>query len=65
MKPLGQIMFPAFLLLLVASVFARAETREFVIIDKTASAPLRSAPLEGKELGRIPAGTKVQVFEKA
>jgi hypothetical protein len=65
MKCLGQIMFSAFLLLLVASVFAQAETREFIIIDKAVSAPLRSAPLDGKELGRIPAGTKVQVFEKA
>ena len=38
--------------------------KEYVIIDKTASARLLSCPLDGNVLCRIPAGTKVQIFKK-
>jgi hypothetical protein len=37
---------------------------QFVMIDKTDQAPVHSFPIKGSILGSIPAGKKVQVFEK-
>lgn len=59
-----------FLGILVAIILAlsapaiRGETRGFVIIDKAASAPVRSHPNGTDSLGRLPAGSKVEIFEK-
>ena len=41
-----------------------AALREFVIIDRATSQRYMADPLDGKVLGRIPAGTKVQILEK-
>lgn len=41
-----------------------AAMREFVIIDKTAPATLRAAPNGTSSLGKIPAGTKIEIKSK-
>jgi len=41
-----------------------SEKKEFVIIDKAYSARILSEPLSDNSLGRIPAGTKAQIFKK-
>ncbi len=41
-----------------------AEMREFVVIDKTAPATLREAPNGRSSLGKIPAGTKIEIKSK-
>ncbi len=41
-----------------------AQQHEFVIIDKLGSAPVRSQPNGTDSLGRLPAGSKVEIFEK-
>lgn len=38
--------------------------KEFVMINKTGSVPVLSYPINGAILGSIPAGKKVQIFEK-
>ena len=56
----------------VASYQAKLEANErkkekeeqFVMIDKTGSAPVLSFPIKGSILGSIPAGRNVQIFEK-
>ena len=56
----------------VASYKAKLEANErkkekeeqFVVIDKTGSAPVLSYPIKGSMLGSIPAGKNVQIFEK-
>ena len=56
----------------VASYKAKLEANErkkekeeqFVMIDKTGSAPVLSFPIKGSILGSISAGTNVQIFEK-
>ena len=41
-----------------------AEMKEFVVIDKTAPATLREAPNGRSSLGKIPAGTKIEIKSK-
>ena len=41
-----------------------AELREFVVIDKTTPATLREAPNGTRSLGKIPAGTKIEIKSK-
>ena len=41
-----------------------AEKREFVIIDKAAPATLRETPNGRSSLGKIPAGTKIEIKGK-
>jgi hypothetical protein len=64
MNRIGKFVLPALFLLLLPVSFARAGPKEFVVIDTTAAATIRAAPLGEKALGRIPAGTKVQILEK-
>ena len=57
------------ILVLAVSAFViikigHAETREFVVIDKTAPATLREAPNGRSSLGKIPAGTKLEIESK-
>ena len=42
----------------------KEKEEQFVMIDKTGSAPVLSFPIKGAMLGSIPAGKNVQVFEK-
>lgn len=58
-----------FILVLAVSVFVvikngHAEMREFVVIDKTTPATLREMPNGTSSLGKIPAGTKLEVESK-
>lgn len=56
------------LFLVVSSLFlmkkSHAEVREFVFIDKATPAPLREAPDGTRSLGKIPAGTKIEIKSK-
>jgi hypothetical protein len=48
----------------VAISVGYAKTREFVVIDKAAPAILREAPNGTDSLGKIPAGTKIEIKSK-
>lgn len=48
----------------IATRSGYAETREFAIIDKAVPATLREAPNGKNSLGKIPAGTKIEIKSK-
>ena len=50
------------LIVMLHSPSIHAEKHEFVIIDKTASAPVRNQPNGTDSLGQLPAGSKVEIF---
>lgn len=60
-KSLGSLMA---IIVMLHSPSVYAEKREFVIIDKVASAPVRNQPNGTDSLGRLPAGSKVEIFGK-
>ena len=63
----GLMILLSFLVTIVVTLSTPAiggEKHEFIIIDKAASAPVRSHPNGTDSLGRLPAGNKVEIFEK-
>jgi hypothetical protein len=52
------------IILILPSSAISSEKREFVIIDKAASAPVRSHPNGTNSLGRLPAGSKIEILAK-
>ncbi|MEA3368987.1 MAG: hypothetical protein U9Q24_01320 [Candidatus Ratteibacteria bacterium] len=56
--------FTLTVIMMLYSPSVNAEKHEFVIIDKVASAPVRKQPNRTSSLGRLPAGNKVQIYEK-
>jgi len=52
------------LFVFVAIKNGHAEIKEFVVIDKTAPATLREVPNGKSSLGKIPAGTKIEIKAK-
>lgn len=64
MKKSPLILFVAALSAFTTINIGYTKTREFVVIDKVAPTTLREAPNGKGSIGKIPAGTKVEVISK-